>query len=110
MTGLHEREKTIELTEKKAGLGASVERHLVAYFEAHEGALPAVGLYDRVLHEVETPLLVLALKACGGNQIRAAALLGLNRNTLRKKMVERGIALPRSRSQRRQREEGKKTQ
>ncbi len=99
MTGLHD-------SEKRAGLAASVERHLSAYFAAHEGALPASGLYDRVLHEVETPLIVLALEACGGNQIRAAALLGLNRNTLRKKMTERGIALPRSRSPRRQREEG----
>ncbi|MFA6279781.1 MAG: helix-turn-helix domain-containing protein [Bdellovibrionales bacterium] len=101
MTGLHE-------SEKKAGLAASVERHLSAYFAAHEGALPASGLYDRVLHEIETPLIVLALEACAGNQIRAAALLGLNRNTLRKKMSERGITALRGRVQRRQREEGKK--
>jgi two-component system, NtrC family, nitrogen regulation response regulator GlnG len=67
-------------------LGEAVERHLRGYFAAHEHGIPASGLYDRVLHEVERPLLQLSLAATRGNQIRAAELLGLNRNTLRKKL------------------------
>ncbi len=50
------------------------------------------GLYDKVLQEVERPLLQLTLQQCGGNQIKAAALLGINRNTLRKKLRDYGIA------------------
>jgi two-component system nitrogen regulation response regulator GlnG len=67
-------------------LGSAVERHLRDYFEAHEDGLPASGLYDRVVREVERPLIELSLAATKGNQLRAAKLLGLNRNTLRKKI------------------------
>ena len=72
-------------------LGAAVERHLQEYFLAHQGALPAAGLYDRVLREIERPLIELSLAATRGNQIRAANLLGLNRNTLRKKIRDLDI-------------------
>lgn len=78
-------------TVSAAGLSVSIEKRLRAYFDAHEGDLPAAGLYDRVLQEVEIPLIRIALEECGGNQLRAAALLGLNRNTLRKKMKELGL-------------------
>jgi two-component system nitrogen regulation response regulator GlnG len=67
-------------------LGGAVERHLRDYFEAHGESLPASGLYDRVVREVERPLIELSLAATKGNQLRAAKLLGLNRNTLRKKI------------------------
>jgi two-component system, NtrC family, nitrogen regulation response regulator GlnG len=77
------------------GLAAAVERHLKGYFAAHKGGVPAAGLYDRVLHEVERPLIVLTLRATRGNQIRAAHLLGLNRNTLRKKIRELDIPVVR---------------
>jgi len=77
------------------GLAAAVERHLKGYFAAHKGGFPAAGLYDRVLHEVERPLIVLTLRATRGNQIRAAHLLGLNRNTLRKKIRELDIPVVR---------------
>ena len=50
--------------------------------------MPARGLYDRILHEIERPLLAISMEATRGNQIRAADLLGLNRNTLRKKLKE----------------------
>lgn len=73
------------------GLSASVERHLRDYFAAHEGGMPCAGLYDRVLQEIERPLLRIALAECNGNQLRAAELLGLNRNTLRKKIRELGL-------------------
>jgi two-component system nitrogen regulation response regulator GlnG len=69
-------------------LSQSVERHLDTYFRAHPHGLPASGLYDRILREIERPLLALSLQATRGNQIKAAELLGLNRNTLRKKLRE----------------------
>jgi two-component system nitrogen regulation response regulator GlnG len=72
-------------------LGGAVEHHLRAYFAAHDDGLPAPGLYDRILREVERPLIELSLSATKGNQIRAAKLLGLNRNTLRKKIRDLDI-------------------
>ena len=77
------------------GLAAAVERHIKDYFAAHKGGLPAAGLYSRVLREVERPLIVQTLGATRGNQIRAAHLLGLNRNTLRKKIRELDIPVVR---------------
>ncbi|MBV8121323.1 MAG: nitrogen regulation protein NR(I) [Alphaproteobacteria bacterium] len=77
------------------GLAGAVEHHIRSYFAAHKGGLPAAGLYDRVLREVERPLIVLTLGATRGNQIRAAHLLGLNRNTLRKKIRELDIPVVR---------------
>jgi two-component system, NtrC family, nitrogen regulation response regulator GlnG len=77
------------------GLSAAVEHHIRGYFAAHKGGLPSAGLYDRVLREVERPLIVLTLGATRGNQIRAAHLLGLNRNTLRKKIRELDIPVVR---------------
>lgn len=73
------------------GLSGLVERHLRSYFDAHRNDLPAAGLHNRVLREVEKPLIELSLTATGGNQIKAALLLGLNRNTLRKKIRELDI-------------------
>ena len=76
-------------------LGAAVERQLGEYFAAHKGQLPPDGLYNRVLREVERPLIELSLAATRGNQLKAASLLGLNRNTLRKKI--RSLDIPVSR-------------
>jgi len=76
-------------------LGSAAERHLKAYFAAHRDGLPAAGLYDRVLREIERPLITLSLSATRGNQIKAAHLLGLNRNTLRKKIRELDIQVVR---------------
>ncbi|MDD3182695.1 MAG: helix-turn-helix domain-containing protein [Alphaproteobacteria bacterium] len=75
----------------KAGLAASVEAHLQTYFNALEDELPDAGLYARVLQEVEEPLFRLVMALCDGNQLRAAHVLGLNRNTLRKKIRECGL-------------------
>ncbi len=72
-------------------LSAAIERHLRDYFGAHETGLPAAGLYDRVLRELERPLIEVSLAATRGNQLKAASLLGLNRNTLRKKIKELDI-------------------
>ncbi|MDJ1156827.1 nitrogen regulation protein NR(I) [Chelatococcus sp. SYSU_G07232] len=68
------------------GLSESVERHLLSYFGEFKDRLPPPGLYHRILREVEAPLIAMALAATRGNQIKAAELLGLNRNTLRKKI------------------------
>ncbi len=67
-------------------LGGSMERHLTAYFGEFGEQLPPPGLYHRILREVEYPLISAALAATRGNQIKAAELLGVNRNTLRKKI------------------------
>jgi two-component system, NtrC family, nitrogen regulation response regulator GlnG len=70
------------------GLGEFIEYHLARYFAAFEDELPPDGLYERFLAEVERPLLTLSLAATRGNQLRTAKLLGLNRNTLRKKLQD----------------------
>src|SRR5690349_21253960 len=67
-------------------LSELVERHLAAYFGSFGKELPPPGLYDRIIRQVEQPLLSAALAATRGNQIRAAELLGLNRNTLRSRI------------------------
>lgn len=75
-------------------LQQSIHRHLKKYFDAHPGAdLPPNGLYTRILSEMEKPLIELSLRATRGNQIKAAELLGLNRNTLRKKIKELEIQI-----------------
>jgi two-component system nitrogen regulation response regulator GlnG len=78
-------------------LSASVEKHLRRYFDLHGGVLPPPGLYQRILREVETPLIEIALDATGGNQAKCADLLGINRNTLRKKITDLDIQVTRRR-------------
>jgi two-component system, NtrC family, nitrogen regulation response regulator GlnG len=78
------------------GLAASVERHLNKYFSNFGEGLPPPGLYHRILREIEYPLLSAALAATRGNQIRAADLLGVNRNTLRKKIRDLEIQVVRT--------------
>ncbi len=77
--------------EDDGGLGVSVELHLARYFASFGRELPPDGLYERLMAEIEPPLLRIALGAAKGNQIRAARLLGINRNTLRKKLTDHGI-------------------
>ncbi len=77
-------------------LSGAVEVYLQRHFGEHAAAgLPPDGLYDRILEQVERPLLVAALVATKGNQIKAAKLLGLNRNTLRKKIKHLNVSLVR---------------
>jgi two-component system, NtrC family, nitrogen regulation response regulator GlnG len=77
-------------------LGAAVERHLARYFGNFGDGIPPPGLYHRILREVETPLVSAALAATRGNQIKAAELLGVNRNTLRKKIHDLDIQVIRT--------------
>ena len=113
--GLTAREHEISLTEVeqalenqpemegsfgKAGtekLSNDIERHLRRYFDLHGNILPPTGLYNRVLKELETPLIGVSLEATGGNQAKCAELLGINRNTLRKKISELEIKVARRR-------------
>ena len=74
-------------------LELATERYLTHYFAAFNGALPPAGLYQRIMDEIEKPLLYAALAATNGNQIKTADLLGLNRNTVRKKIRDLGIAV-----------------
>jgi two-component system nitrogen regulation response regulator GlnG len=80
----------------KAKLNEWMEAYLSDYFGTFGDQLPPPGLYDRILRDVETPLIAAALAATRGNQIKAAELLGLNRNTLRKKVREQKIRVVRS--------------
>ena len=73
----------------------AVEKYLANYFSEFEDELPPPGLYQRILREVEMPLIHAVLDATRGNQIKAAELLGLNRNTLRKKIRELEIPVVR---------------
>jgi len=73
-----------------------MEGYLAKYFASYGETLPPEGLYDRILEEVEAPLVNAVLAATRGNQIKAADLLGLNRNTLRKKIKDLDIRVIRS--------------
>jgi two-component system nitrogen regulation response regulator GlnG len=77
-------------------IAQAVEENMRSYFAGFGDNLPPPGLYDRVLTEMEYPLILAALTATRGNQIKAADLLGLNRNTLRKKIRELGVSVYRS--------------
>ena len=69
-----------------SSLTQAADLHIRNYFEALDNSEPPSGLYDRILEEVERPLIIRTLHLTRGNQIKAAQILGLNRNTLRKKI------------------------
>ncbi len=77
-------------------LSELVERYLATYFASFGRELPPAGLYDRIIRQVEAPMLTAALAATRGNQIRAAELLGLNRNTLRSRIRDLDIQVIRT--------------
>jgi two-component system nitrogen regulation response regulator GlnG len=87
----------VGVSEEGERLSASIGRHLKRYFDLHTDSLPPPGLYDRILREMEMPLLEIALDATGGNQAKCADLLGINRNTLRKKITDLDIRVTRRR-------------
>ncbi len=84
------------LSAEAPSIGQAMEHHLQRLFAWFGPDLPPPGLYQRVLAEVEYPLVLAAMTATRGNQIKAAELLGLNRNTLRKKIRDLGIAVYKS--------------
>jgi two-component system, NtrC family, nitrogen regulation response regulator GlnG len=77
-------------------LGRAVEAYLSSHFSGFPNGVPPPGLYHRILKEIEVPLLTAALGATRGSRIRAAEPLGLNRNTLRKKIRDLDIQVHRS--------------
>ncbi|MDG2341323.1 MAG: sigma 54-interacting transcriptional regulator, partial [Paracoccaceae bacterium] len=81
----------------QARLMDSVRRHLQRYFDLHGGEHPPPGLYQRILAELEIPLIEISLEATAGNQAKCAELLGINHNTLRKKITDLGIEVTRRR-------------
>lgn len=86
---------------RPSGLSESVAAHLREYFNAHPNRMPPAGVYDRILAEIERPLIEQCLEVCKGNQIKAAELMGINRNTLRKKIRDLNIIVTRGQSQQR---------
>lgn len=76
-----------------SGFRNASEYFIDRYFDEHGANLPPDGVYQRFLDDLEYPVITAALAATNGNQIRAAKLLGLNRNTLRKKIRHHGIRI-----------------
>ncbi|MGI9482513.1 MAG: nitrogen regulation protein NR(I) [Hyphomicrobiales bacterium] len=86
-----------QITENSTNEGLTisefVENDLARYFAGFSDGLPPPGLYERIINQVEEPLINISLSATNGNQIKAAELLGINRNTLRKKIREHNISV-----------------
>jgi two-component system, NtrC family, nitrogen regulation response regulator GlnG len=91
--GLFDRQQTIHaVPQEQQSLEAIVEAKLRSSMNGIE-KLDKGDIYDRVLEQVERPLIRFTLEKTRGNQVRAADILGINRNTLRKKINELGIQL-----------------
>ena len=76
-----------QITDTQQSLRLSVDSAMDRYFE-NLGGQSTVNLYDLVMTEVETPLLMAVLEYTKNNQSKAAEILGLNRGTLRKKLKQ----------------------
>ena len=74
----------------ESDLAACVRQVLKQYFKDLDGQEPS-GIFDMVMRNVERPMIEVVLDQAGSNQSRAADLLGINRNTLRKKMQQHGL-------------------
>jgi two-component system nitrogen regulation response regulator GlnG len=90
--GLTNRQETIHAMPQEQSLEALVEAKLRSSMNGIE-KLDKGDIYDRVLEQVERPLIRYVLEKTRGNQVRAADIMGINRNTLRKKISELGIAI-----------------
>jgi two-component system nitrogen regulation response regulator GlnG len=87
----------LPLTQSGNELSVSVAMHVQKYFDLHSGQLPPNDVYQYFLRQIEAPLIEVALVAVAGNQSKCADLLGINRNTLRKKITEFDILVSRHR-------------
>ena len=74
---------------EELGLSGAVAYYLRSYFKDHQDHLPPGGLYHLVIEEVEGALFEETLHAVDGNQVKASEILGIHRNTLRRKLRER---------------------
>jgi Fis family transcriptional regulator, factor for inversion stimulation protein len=79
-----------EAAERESDLSSTVRKMMKQYFKDLDGEKPT-GIYNMVVNCVEKPLLEVVMYHAQGNQTRAAELLGINRNTLRKKLQEHGL-------------------
>ena len=87
-------QKDVHNTENNScdkGISTIFKEYLDAYFAAHSDFEPSTGLYERIMNEIEPQIITSSLKYTKGNRIKAADILGINRNTLRKKMVHYNI-------------------
>lgn len=75
---------------KESAIEHCVRTSVQGYLDDLHGIAPG-GMYAMVLRAMEKPLLEVVMERTGGNQSRAAEWLGLNRNTLRKKLTEHGL-------------------
>ena len=74
------------MTNQNEGLGAVVEKHLRRYYAKTADTVELTNVYDAVIDEVERRLIAVTLEVAKGNRLKTAKILGLNRNTLLKKM------------------------
>ncbi len=77
----------------KIGLPGIIKKYMTNYYDLHGNILPAEGLYQCVMKEIEKPLIEVTLSRLNGNQVKVAKLLGINRNTLRRKIKELNISI-----------------
>ncbi len=80
---------------KNSNLSINFESQINDLFSSYKPNLPPAGLYNKVINDIEKPLIEICLNVTGGNQHKAALLLGINRNTLRKKIKDLNISIPR---------------
>ena len=86
----HHRSERAEAQSRENELSSTVRKVMKQYFKDLDGE-KTVDVYDMVIHCVEKPMLEVVMHHAQGNQTKAAELLGINRNTLRKKLQEHGI-------------------
>ena len=86
----HRYDAKAEASARENELASTVRRVMKQYFKDLDGEKPS-GIYNMVVNCVEKPLLEVVMFHARGNQTRAAELLGLNRNTLRKKLQQHGL-------------------
>lgn len=80
-----------KLKENPLSLSQMCEKKLQSYFATLDGQPPCTNLYDEIIQEIEKPLLLLTLEYCKGNKMKASEILGINRNTLSKKLKQHNI-------------------
>lgn len=81
--------ETLEHLEQ--GFSKNIEKNLEKYFASHKEDIIPPGLYERIINEVERVVFNATLKYSKGNQLQASKILGINRNTLRKKITKLNV-------------------
>lgn len=88
---LHGRKKMKSLEEASVfgfgSLSEAMEARIEKYFEMHSEVTVPTGLYDIIMKEIEKGLINVTMRHAGGNKVKAARILGINRNTLHKKLL-----------------------